>query len=144
MGPLSYCVSWVPLNFPEFINVCIIYLPEVTSLLTLTAKYVLSQLCSCFMGLNMSTTEKDSQNCTMDLSQVEITDVSLKFMFQFNVQKCENVVQVRSLAEEDDEVFTGDVSLDEVRQFLVPYFVCNRDFWTPRVTRQCLIMQLVR
>ena len=53
----------------------------------------------------------------MDLSQVEITDVSLKFMFQFNVQKCENVVQVRSLAEEDDEVFTGDVSLDEVRQF---------------------------
>ena len=31
------------------------------------------------------------------------------------VQKCENVVQVRSLAEEDDEVFTGDVSLDEVR-----------------------------
>ena len=80
MGPLSYCVSWVSLNFPEFINVCTIYLPEVTSLLNLTAKYVLSQLCSNFMGLNMSTTEKDSQDCTMDLSQVEITDVSLKFM----------------------------------------------------------------
>ena len=27
----------------------------------------------------------------------------------------ENMVQVRSLAEEDDEVFTGDISLDEVR-----------------------------
>ena len=58
----------------------------------------------------------------MDLSQVEITDVSLKFMFQFNVQKCENVVQVRSLAEDDDEVFTGDVSLDEVSLFLGALF----------------------
>ena len=32
------------------------------------------------------------------------------------------MVQVRSLAEEDDEVFTGDISLDEVRWFLVPCF----------------------
>ena len=80
MGPLSSCVSWVPLNFPAFINVCISCLPEVTSLPILTTKNVISQLCSCFMGLNMSTTEKDSQDCTMDLSQVEITDVSLKFM----------------------------------------------------------------
>ena len=31
------------------------------------------------------------------------------------------MVQVRSLAEED-EVFTGDISLDEVRWCLVPYF----------------------
>ena len=38
-----------------------------------------------------------------------------KIYVLINVQKCENVVQVRSLAEEDDEVFTGDVSLDEVR-----------------------------
>ena len=80
MCPLPSCVSWVPLNFPEIINVYISCLPEVTSLPILTTKNVISQLCSCFMGLNMSTTEKDSQDCTMDLSQVEITDVSLKFM----------------------------------------------------------------
>ena len=51
---------------------------------------------------------------------------------------------MRSLAEEDDEVFTGDVSLDEVSLFLVPYFMYNRDFWTPIVTRQWLIMWLMR
>ena len=51
------------------------------------------------------------------------------------------MVQVRSLAEEDDEVFTGDISLDEVRWFfLVPYFMCIRDFWTQRVMKQCQVM----
>ena len=51
---------------------------------------------------------------------------------------------MRSLAEEDDEVFTGDVSLDEVSLFLVPYFMYDRDFWMPIVTRKWLIMWLVR
>ena len=60
------------------------------------------------------------------------------------MQKCENVVQVRSLAEEDDEVFTGDVSLDEVSLFLVPYFMYIRDFLMPMVTRKWLIMWLMR
>ena len=55
-----------------------------------------------------------------------------------------NMVQVRSLAEEDDEVFTGDVSLDEVSLFLVPYFMYDRVFWTRIVTRQWLIMWLMR
>ena len=50
------------------------------------------------------------------------------------------MVQVRSLAEEDDEVFTGDISIDEVRWFLVPYFMCIRDFWTQRVMKQCPVM----
>ena len=57
-----------------------IYLPEVTSPLKLTAEHILSQLCSYFLDVKMSTTDKDSQDCTMDLSQVEITDVSLKFV----------------------------------------------------------------
>ena len=83
MGPLSYCVSWVPLNVPEFINVYIIYLPEVTSLLKITAEHFLCQLCSYFLDVKMSTTDKDSQDCTMDLSQVEITDVSLRFVVYY-------------------------------------------------------------
>ena len=63
---------------------CIIYLPEVTSLLNFTAECVLSQLCSCFMGLNMSHTEKDSLESNMDLNQVEVTDVSRSFyLIQF-------------------------------------------------------------
>ena len=51
---------------------------------------------------------------------------------------------MRSLAEEDDEVFTGDVSLDEVSLFLVPYFMYIRDFLMPMVTKKWLIMWLVR
>ena len=55
-----------------------IELPEVTSPLDLTAKDILSQLCSHSLDVKMSATNKDSQDCTMDLSQVEITDVSFK------------------------------------------------------------------
>ena len=51
---------------------------------------------------------------------------------------------MRSLAEEDDEVFTGDVSLDEVSLFLVPYFMFIRDFLMPMATKKWLIMLLVR
>ena len=51
-----------------------------TSLLKLTAENILGQLCSYFLDVKMSTADKDSQDCTMDLSQVEITDVSLKFV----------------------------------------------------------------
>ena len=51
---------------------------------------------------------------------------------------------MRSLAEEDDEVFTGDVSLDEVSLFLVPYFMYIRDFLMPMATKKWLIMLLVR
>ena len=54
-------------------------LPEVTSSLELTAKDSPSQLCSHSLDEKMSTTNKDSQDCNMDLSQVEITDVSVKF-----------------------------------------------------------------
>ena len=45
---------------------------------------------------------------------------------------------MRSLAEEDDEVFTGDVSLDEVSLFLVPYFMYLRDFLMLMVTKKWL------
>ena len=51
---------------------------------------------------------------------------------------------MRSLAEEDDEVFTGNVSLDEVSLFLVPYFMYIRDFLMPMATKKWLIMLLVR
>ena len=51
---------------------------------------------------------------------------------------------MRSLAKEDDEVFTGDVSLDEVSLFLVPYFMYIRDFLMPMATRKWLIMLSVR
>ena len=51
---------------------------------------------------------------------------------------------MRSLAEEDDEVFTGDVSLDEVSLFLVPYFMYLRDFLMPMATKKWLIVLLVR
>ena len=51
---------------------------------------------------------------------------------------------MRSLAEEDDEVFTGDVSIDEVSLFLVPYFMYIRDFLMPMVTKKWLIVRLVR
>ena len=60
-----------------------VYLPEVTSPLKLTAEHILSQLCSYFLDVKMSTADKDSQDCTMDLSQVEITDVSLKFVVYY-------------------------------------------------------------
>ena len=36
------------------------------------------------------------------------------------------MVQVRSLAEEDDEVFTGDISLDEVRWFFSALFYVHQ------------------
>ena len=51
---------------------------------------------------------------------------------------------MRSLAEEDDEVFTGDVSLDEVSLFLVPYFMYLRDFLMPMAMKKWLIVLLVR
>ena len=51
---------------------------------------------------------------------------------------------MRSLAEGDDEVFTGDVSLDEVSLFLVPYFMYLRDFLMPMATKKWLIVLLVR
>ena len=51
---------------------------------------------------------------------------------------------MRSLAEEDDEVFTGDVSIDEVSLFLVPYFMYIRDFLMPMATKKWLIVLLVR
>ena len=60
-----------------------VYLPEVTSPLKLTAEHILSQLCSNFLDVKMSTADKDSQDCTMDLSQVEITDVSLRFVVYY-------------------------------------------------------------
>ena len=34
------------------------------------------------------------------------------------------MVQVRSLAEEDDEVFTGDISIDEVRCCIMCFIMC--------------------
>ena len=51
---------------------------------------------------------------------------------------------MRSLAEEDDEVFTGNVSLDEVSLFLVPYFMYLRDFLMPMAMKKWLIVLLVR
>ena len=51
---------------------------------------------------------------------------------------------MRSLAEGDDEVFTGDVSLDEVSLFLVPYFIYLRDFLMRMARKKWLIMLLVR
>ena len=51
---------------------------------------------------------------------------------------------MQSLAKEDDEVFTGDVSLDEVSLFLVPYFMYFRDFLMPMATKKWLIVLLVR
>ena len=51
---------------------------------------------------------------------------------------------MRSLAKEDDEVFTGNVSLDEVSLFLVPYFMYLRDFLMPMATKKWLIVLLVR
>ena len=51
---------------------------------------------------------------------------------------------MRSLAEEDDEIFTGDVSLDEVSLFLVPYFMYLRDFLMLMATKKWLIVLLVR
>ena len=51
---------------------------------------------------------------------------------------------MRSLTEGDDEVFTGDVSLDEVSLFLVPYFMYLRDFLMPMAMKKWLIVLLVR
>ena len=51
---------------------------------------------------------------------------------------------MRSLAEGDDEVFTGDVSLDEVSLFLVPYFMYLRVFFMPMAMKKWLIVLLVR
>ena len=51
---------------------------------------------------------------------------------------------MRSLSEGDDEVFTGDVSLDEVSLFLVPYFMYLRDFLMLMATKKWLIVLLVR
>ena len=74
MGPVEYSIIYQHVH---------IYWPEVTSSLKLTAENIQSQLCSYFLDVNMSTTDKDSQDCTMDLSQVEITDVSLRFMVYY-------------------------------------------------------------
>ena len=45
---------------------------------------------------------------------------------------------MRSLAEGDDEVFAGDVSLDEVSLLLVPYFMYLRDFLMLMATKKWL------
>ena len=51
---------------------------------------------------------------------------------------------MRSLAEEDDEVFTGNISLDEVSLFLVPYFMCIRVFLMPMAMKKWPIVSSVR
>ena len=43
--------------------------------------YEISQLSPCFMGSIMSHSEIEPLEHSMDLSQVEITDVSQKFLF---------------------------------------------------------------
>ena len=83
MGPFLILYFMGPFEYSIFYQHVHIYLPEVMSPLKLTAENTLSQLCSYFLDVNMSTTDKDSQDCTMDLSQVEITDVSLKLVVYY-------------------------------------------------------------
>ena len=64
------------MKFLEALSMPIFYLPEVTSPLNFIDKYEISQLCACFMGLTMSHAERESLENTMDLNQVEVTDVS--------------------------------------------------------------------